>query len=139
LGQNVLLSIAPEATLESEADAFNIVRRTSAKNIVQDTAYTEWIWDVRPKRTGLYRMNLRIVSEVQLNGVELPFDAFRDAKTVAVGFDLRYFLSTATESEAPKWFSALVVGFWMFVWLLLGRIVKKIWTKVFKPTRSTQD
>ena len=132
MGQRVLLSVTPEAALESEVDAFNIVRRTSAKTIVQEGAYTEWIWDVRPKRTGIYRMNIRIVSAVQLNGVDLPFDAFRDAKPVAVGFDLRYFLSSATESEAPKWFSALVVGLWMLVWLLFSRLGKWIWGKLFK-------
>jgi hypothetical protein len=136
MGTRVFLSVTPEATLESEADAFNIVRRTSAKTIVQEGAYTEWAWDVRPKRTGIYRMNMRIVSAVQLNGVDLPFDAFRDAKGVAVGFDIGYFLSSATEAESPKWFSAVMVGLWMLLWAGLRRFAKWLWARMFFKRRG---
>jgi hypothetical protein len=134
-GHGVRLSAAPEADLESEADAFSIVRRTSARNIVQDKSHTEWTWDVRPRHCfpAQYRMNVRIVSDVQLNGTNIPFDAFRDSKIVTVACAPWYFLSSAAESESPKWFSALVVGFWMMAWTVIVRALKWVWRKLFRP------
>jgi hypothetical protein len=130
----VPVSSPVEVIVESETDAFNFVRRSSAKDLVLDTEYKEWVWDVRPKHSGTYRINVRIVSTIRLDGIEVPFDAFADGKPVHVNWDLKYFLTSAAESKSPEWFSALVVGIWMLIWMGIAGLVRRGWKRLSRPT-----
>lgn len=49
-----------------EAPDFDIISATEAEQAIAETQSTEWIWILRPKKSGLHRVNIVLYAEVSV-------------------------------------------------------------------------
>ena len=73
---DVPVTMLMDANVDAESDAFNLVRKTSEKQAVSDRDYTEWSWDVRPKKPGTFKINVRLTAHLSISNTDVPIECF---------------------------------------------------------------
>jgi Divergent InlB B-repeat domain len=126
-GAHVQYSSLMEATLAS--DDFDIVPAQDPQQLVAAGKDTEWLWDIKPKRTGQLRLYLTLFAFVDVAGQRDPYKVktFQRTLSINVGFTTRM--------------GDFVKGNWQWLWTAIlvpvGLWVVRRRTKPSRPDGGT--
>lgn len=129
--EELLIVETMTVTLDGSPDAFSIVRRTRATQLVlgsliwkgqfEEQRFGRWLWYVRPKRTGTHELLVKVSADLSDSRGVPTSEALRDRV-----FPIRIKVDYATASaRAVKWAATGAAG--AVLTALIGAYTKDVW------------